>query len=262
MMRRAKHVLALALVVALVLTACGGESTSLTGDEWILTTLEGAPLIAEAPITAAFTEEGQVAGTAGCNTYSGSYEVDGDSLSFGVMATTLMACPQPIMDQERSYLAALERTESYALADGVLMLYGSGESELAVYAAESQELAGTAWSVISYNTGTQAVRTVEIDTEISAVFDDAGQIAGNASCNDYSGPYVAEEGAITIGPLGATERFCEGLAEQEAQYLGALQSASAYQVRAGRLELRTADGALAVAMTRLGVAAPAEQPTE
>ena len=251
-MRRATSALVLAFVGALMLTACGGEGTSLTASEWILTSLEGRLLIAEAPITAAFTDEGQVAGTAGCNTYSGSYEVDADMITFGLMATTRMACPQPVMEQEASYLAVLDRTQAYAAGDGTLTLYGTGGQELAVFAAESQDLAGTAWSVISYNTGTQAVRAVVIDTVITAAFDEAGQIAGNASCNDYSGPFVTEDGLITIGPVASTERFCEGLAEQEAQYLAALQSATTYQVRAGRLELRTAAGALAVAMTRAG----------
>ena len=251
-MRRATNALALAFVGALMLTACGGEGTSLTTTEWILTSLEGQLLIAEAPITAAFTDELQVAGVAGCNTYSGSYEVDGDMITFGLMATTLMACPQPVMEQEASYLAVLDRTQTFAAGDGTLTLYGTGGQELAVFVAESQDLAETAWSVISYNTGTQAVRTVVVDTVITAAFDEAGQIAGNASCNDYSGPYVTEDGVITIGPLASTERFCEGLAEQEAQYLAALQSATTYQVRAGRLELRNAAGALAVAMTRAG----------
>ena len=249
-MRRATNVLGLAFVGALMLTACGGGGSSLTGSEWILTALEGQPLIAEAPITAAFTEELQVGGTSGCNTYSGSYEVDGDTISFGLMATTRVACPQPIMQQETSYLTVLERTQTYAVTDDLLTLYGPGGVELAVFAVESQDLAGTAWSVITYNTGTQAVRTVVDDTAITATFDEGGQIAGNASCNEYSGPYATEDGAITIGPLAATERFCEGLAEQEAQYLAALQSASTYRVQAGRLELRTAEGALTVAMTR------------
>ncbi len=251
-MRRATNVLALAFIGALVLTACGGDGASLTGSEWILTSLEGQPPIAEAPITAAFTDDGQVAGTAGCNTYSGSYEVDGDTIMFGLMGTTLMACPQPVMEQETSYLAVLERTQTFAATDGTLTLYGTGGQELAVFAAESQDLAGTAWSVISYNTGTQAVRSVVIDTVITAAFDEEGQIAGNASCNEYSGPYVTEDGLITIGPLASTQAFCEGLAEQESQYLAALESATTYEVRAGRLEMRSASGALAVSMTRGG----------
>lgn len=253
--------LVVAFVGAFMLTACGGENSSLTSDEWILTALEGQPLIAEAPITAAFSEDGQVGGTAGCNTYSGTYEVEGDAISFGLMATTLMACPQPVMEQEGSYLAVLDRAQTYAVTEGVLTLIGAGGQNLATYAAESQDLAGTAWSVISYNTGTEAVRTVLIDTEITAVFGEAGQVAGNASCNDYSGPYETEDGAITIGPLGGTEKFCEGLAEQEAQYLAAMQSASTYRVRAGRLELRTAAGALAVAMTRGPIVEDVETPT-
>ena len=53
---------------------------------------------------------------------------------------------------------------------------------------------------------------------------------------------------ITIGPLASTMKFCndpEGVMDQEAQYLAALQSAATYRIEGNRLELRTADGALA-----------------
>ena len=58
--------------------------------------------------------------------------------------------------------------------------------------------------------------------------------------------------------------FCaepEGVMDQEAQYLAALETAATYTISADRLELRTADGALAVSYVAAGeatAAAPAE----
>ena len=37
-------------------------------------------------------EDSAVAGSAGCNTYQGSYTLDGDSLVFGPFASTMMFC--------------------------------------------------------------------------------------------------------------------------------------------------------------------------
>jgi polar amino acid transport system substrate-binding protein len=64
-------------------------------------------------LTAEFTD-GTVAGSSGCNTYSASYTVDGDSLSIGEAAATLMFC-EGLMDQEAAFLAALQSASSYKL---------------------------------------------------------------------------------------------------------------------------------------------------
>jgi heat shock protein HslJ len=77
-------------------------------------------------------------------------------------------------------------------------------------------------------------------------------VSGTTSCNDYSGPYVTDAGTIAIGPLASTKALCDGLMEQESRYLAALESAATYTVTAGRLELRTAEKALAVSMIRSG----------
>ena len=35
-----------------------------------------------------------------------------------------------------------------------------------------------------------------------------GQVAGNASCNRYFGPYAIDGSSITVGPLASTQMFC------------------------------------------------------
>jgi polar amino acid transport system substrate-binding protein len=59
--------------------------------------------------------DGSVSGTAGCNSYSAAYTVDGDSLSIGQVASTMMACDQPTMDQETAFLAAMQSASSFKL---------------------------------------------------------------------------------------------------------------------------------------------------
>ena len=60
--------------------------------------------------TAVFESSGMVTGSGGCNTYTATYQSTTDSLSFGLIAATRMACDQPIMDQESAYFSALART--------------------------------------------------------------------------------------------------------------------------------------------------------
>ncbi|HWA15499.1 MAG TPA: META domain-containing protein [Gemmatimonadales bacterium] len=74
----------------------------------------------------------RASGFAGCNRFSGTYTVAGDSLRFGPLMSTKMACPG--QDQvEGGYLAALGATVTYTLADTSLILQGAGGTRLAEF---------------------------------------------------------------------------------------------------------------------------------
>ena len=78
-------------------------------------------------------------------------------------------------------------------------------------------------------------------------------MTGTAGCNQYFANYELEGQSLDIGPAGATRRFCaepEGFMRQEAAYLQALRSAASFRLDGARLELRRADGALAVIFNR------------
>jgi heat shock protein HslJ len=48
-----------------------------------------------------------VGGFAGCNSFSGTYGTNGNVVRISQLATTRLACEQPVMDQETAFLAAL-----------------------------------------------------------------------------------------------------------------------------------------------------------
>lgn len=223
----------------------------LVGTVWNLNTLNGSDLVPNTSITAEFFEEGLVAGFSGCNNYSAAYEVAGNNITFNMspVATTLKACPEPIMDQESQYLATLASTTTFETTEDELALSDAGGNPVAVYAAVNQDLTGTAWQVISYNNGTGGVVSVINETQITANFAEDGQLAGNASCNDYFGPYETEDNNISMGPFGTTRKLCpDPVMDQEGQYLVALESAATYKFDGMTLNVRTADGATAVNM--------------
>jgi len=49
-----------------------------------------------------------VGGSSGCNTFSGTYGTNGNAVRISPLATTQIACPQEVMDQERQFLSALQ----------------------------------------------------------------------------------------------------------------------------------------------------------
>lgn len=229
----------------------GGD---LTGKVWGLSELVGKSLVPGSGITAEFTADGKVAGSAGCNRYTGTYIVSGNAITFSSpMASTMMMCEQAVMDQETAYFKALAQAKTFAINGDKLTLAGEDKSALAVYQAQSQDLAGTSWVATGYNNGKQAVVSTLSGTTLTAEFGKDGNIAGNSGCNNYTGAYKVNGAEIAIGPLASTMMACSdpaGVMEQEAQYLAALQSAATYQIEGNVLELRTKDGALAANFTK------------
>jgi heat shock protein HslJ len=71
-------------------------------------------------------------------------------------------------------------------------------------------------------------------------FPQAGQVAGNGSCNRFFGTVEFKGSAMTFGPLGATRMACAGGAgDQEMRYLGALQKAQRYEIQGETLLIHT-----------------------
>jgi heat shock protein HslJ len=246
-------------ICAVILAACASPASQtgggdLTGKVWALTELMGKPPVAGTGISAEFGADGKVSGSAGCNRYSGAYTISGNSITFSSpLATTMMMCDAAVMDQENAYLKALGDAKTYAVKGDQLTLIGANNTSLAVYKAQSQDLAGTSWEAVNYNNGKQAVVGLITDTTLTADFGKDGVLSGKAGCNNYSGGYKTNGNQITIGPLASTMMACDqpaGVMEQEAQYLAALQSAATYQIEGNVLELRTKDDALAVILQK------------
>jgi hypothetical protein len=113
----------------LLLTLEPMEHASLIGTPWQLTGYDDGAggfvsLLAGTTITVGFNEDGQVAGSAGCNSYSGSYELNGAELTLGAISNTEMACvgPAGIMEQEVAFLSALRSVTRHQLEGNSLVL--------------------------------------------------------------------------------------------------------------------------------------------
>jgi heat shock protein HslJ len=113
-----------------------GLSAPLVGTTWRLLSIDGRPVLAGVTITAEFTADGRVAGTAGCNRYFGTAAPKGEHLEVGAFGSTRMFCTQDgVMAEEQAFLAAFEKVESFSIAGGELRLAGSSGSVRLVFAA-------------------------------------------------------------------------------------------------------------------------------
>jgi heat shock protein HslJ len=70
-----------------------------------------------------FTKDGKVYGDSGCNRFTGTYKVKGDHLTIGPLASTMMACPEPQMSAEATFLTRLQAAVAYHATSKVLRVY-------------------------------------------------------------------------------------------------------------------------------------------
>ena len=132
--RRSFVAIAIFPLLLLAMTSCSSDNDdSLAGTNWALTSY-GSPGSASPPVreaTIRFDESGTASGTTGCNSYSGEYKVDDNSLSIGPIAATEMACLDPpgIMEQESAFLRILSAVTDFELEADELTLSGP-EGEL------------------------------------------------------------------------------------------------------------------------------------
>jgi heat shock protein HslJ len=109
----------------------GSERHRLEGTRWTL--VELGELRAEPsesgrdPHLLLDARERRLSGSGGCNRLLGSYELDGNRLTFGPVATTMMACPEPLMRRERAFLQVLEATTAWRIDGETLELLAGDE---------------------------------------------------------------------------------------------------------------------------------------
>ena len=105
-------------------------------------------------------------------------------------------------------------------------------------------LEGVPWRLISYSDRKGNQASLVPTSEITIEFLD-GQVSGSAGCNSYFAAYQLDGERLSFQEAGITERFCtspEGVMEQEAEYLAALQRAVSYRIADGRLQLLDEQG--------------------
>lgn len=110
---------------------CGGDPAALLAGGWTVTAIGGGAVPEGVAVTMAF-DDGRIAGTSGCNRYSGAFELTGEGLAFGPAAGTRMACPEAQMAVESAFFAALQAVDRFDLdAEGGLVLIGGDAPRIA-----------------------------------------------------------------------------------------------------------------------------------
>jgi heat shock protein HslJ len=121
-----------AFLLGLALVACSGNSLSghepLTDRYWRVLEIDAQPVKVDnqkAEPHIVLAGDSKTHGSDGCNRFHGGYE-DATGLRFSHLASTMMACVPPVMEQARKFMQAIEATVDYRIQGKTLELLDSG----------------------------------------------------------------------------------------------------------------------------------------
>jgi len=238
------------LALLLTLTACAYSNSTtdpgnLDGTSWVVTQIKSSPTIPEHQPSIEFATT-TVAGSAGCNGFSGGYTKSGVGISFSPLAITEVACsPQSVMDQESEFSAALGKVAKLAGgATEIALQDASGKILLtltrAVPEPSPSPLEGTTWSLTSTRNGRS---TSSLVAGSSVTLKINGTTYSGKACNSFGGDVRIDGDKFRVTSLVTTYADCKaGLGKQESTVLGILHDVETMSITGAQLSLSAADG--------------------
>jgi putative lipoprotein len=106
--------------------------TPLADTQWRLIELGGEEMIItppQKPVTLAFSPEGlRIAGSAGCNSYLGTFNDDHGLIHLNPGNLTMMHCADPAGSREKKFVAMLRSADGYKIDGDFLLLKSNGKT--------------------------------------------------------------------------------------------------------------------------------------
>jgi len=237
-----------AMILMLLLSGCsllsGSGTTSLDG-EWLLQagTNQGqaVPIVAGSKITLKI-DGNQAGGSAACNLYGGTIQVNGSSIAISALSMTEMACQENVMASESAYLAALPRATMAARSGNGLLLTGP-QVELRftlVPEVANANVVGTTWLLESLITG-EAVSSM-VGERVTLQLSGDGRLTASTGCRDVTGSYSISDGQVqvTLDPYDTIGCAAE-VGDQDEHILEVLSHGFGISVDGDRLTLTAGD---------------------
>lgn len=260
----------------------GGSSSSTTsgpatadgisGRDWLLQADGTSITVPDGVDITLFVEGTEASGSSGCNSYNATVEIDGSSITFGTVASTMMACAEPEKGEaETAYATALAEIETFEIDGDTLVLTGGDTTltyaEMAAIPDATEELLVGTWSIDSIRIGsgeTAAISSAVVGTEPTLTFAEDGTYSAMPACNTVNGEWTLEGTALTLTAPMSTMMACaepEGADQQESTIVAALPEVASVEVQRGgvtaeeagsMLSLLDADGNVLLGLSRQG----------
>lgn len=255
--------LLVALLVIGATGACASDDASPTDDEppaapalddtvWVLDAGDSSIVVEDGATVSMQLGDSTVSGTGGCNQYSGGVEIDGDSIRFESLARTEMAC-EVGMTTEEAFHGALAQVDTIDETDERLVLTGADGVRLsftplpATPELSEETLAGE-WELTSLYSGSGpdgAVSSVMVGAggPPTITFEAGGSVSVFDGCNQGTGEWQLEDGALAVTIDGYTKAGCD-LDGQDGIVHAALDATAGAELSRSGLDASGAGGGL------------------
>lgn len=128
------------LVAATAVTACGDDNSSgaaptaddLDGRQFVATEIDGYTIVDGSEVVVSFDDD-TILIEAGCNTQRSGYEIADGVLQVELLVATMMACEQPLMDQDQLVASIVTAGPTIEL-DGAELVISSDETAMSMTA--------------------------------------------------------------------------------------------------------------------------------
>ena len=114
----------------------------------------------------------------------------------------------------------------------------------------SASLKDTSWALVSYGAIDNPTPALP-DVETTITFNSDGNLNGNVGCNSFFGGYKLSGDALEVGPVGATEMYCENTMDQEMAVLMFLNGTLPFERDGNTLTIFSEDGRSALHLMHL-----------
>lgn len=105
--------LVFAIGLCMTMPSSGAALGQISGERWQVTSVEGTAVPDPAKSRFEMQDDGTFVATVGCNAMRGKAEIQESSLTIGPMASTRMACPEPLDSLEAAFQRALQQSVTY-----------------------------------------------------------------------------------------------------------------------------------------------------
>lgn len=213
------------------------ENQSVEDVKWVISTLEGKDMSTinnhgKAIYFTLNSKDNRVNGYSGCNTFMGTYKLEGTKISFSQMASTRMACPDSDIN-ESEILSVFETADNFTIADGKLSLNKARRAPLAVFAKEEANapIVEKYWKLKTLE-GKEVKMSENQTRDIYFMLkNDDNRVVGFAGCNNITGSYTLEEGnRIRFGKMATTLMICPDVDVNEYEFLQIFELADNYTI--------------------------------
>lgn len=203
--------------------ATPGEVDPLRGRTFLLQSSEGFQALPGTTVRLGFSDD-DASFNAGCNSYSGPYQLKNGVLSVARFGSTEIGCDAPLHQQDDWIATFIEGGPRLTLRGNDLTLDGAGAKLVfldRIVADPDRPLVGTPWTVDTYFSG-GAASTFLVSKEPRFTLGIDGRVQIETACNTGTGAFVNAGAKLTLKNVAYTSNPCAGNERQADQQLQAV----------------------------------------